>query len=130
MLRRATPTLRIDNAASPRFRTGINMHPPDPRPSLIFLRPAALAALLLGAGGLLAACDRHSAAEVPDSYGHGSSHEKSYSDHQIDSRNHSSSFSDTRGQDAKEGPEVPAATASPTPGALTSPSPAASKFFQ
>ncbi len=30
-----------------------------------------------------AACDRHSAAEVPESYGHGSSHEKSYTDHQI-----------------------------------------------
>jgi hypothetical protein len=106
------------------------MHPPDPRPSLTFFRHAAPAALLLGLGCLLDACDRHSAAEVPDSYGHGSSHEKSYSDHQIDSRNHSSSFSDTRGEDAKAGPEVPAASASPTPGALTSPSPAASKFFQ
>ena len=103
------------------------MHSPDPRPSLAVFRHAAL---VLALGCLLAACDRHSAAEVPESYGHGSSHQKSYNDHQVDSRNHSASFSDTRGEYAHEGPEMPVATA--TPAATASPSPAAtsSKFFQ
>ncbi len=64
-----------------------------------FPRRATLvhAVVVLGLGGLLAACDRHSAAEVPESYGHGSSHERSYTDHQIDSRRDSRSFSDTQG---------------------------------
>jgi hypothetical protein len=106
------------------------MHPPDPRPTWFSLRQAAPAALLLALGGLLGACDRHSATEVPESYGHGSSHAKSYSDHQIDSRSHSASFSDTRGQYAQEGPELPVATASPTPATLASPAPTTSKFFQ
>jgi hypothetical protein len=100
------------------------MHSPDLR---LFLRHAVL---LLALGTLLAACDRHSDAEVPDSYGHGSSHQKSYSDHQIDSRNHSASFSDTRGEYAHEGPEVPVATASPAPVASPAPATPASKFFQ
>ena len=56
-------------------------------------RAAALAALLC----VSAACDRHSAAEVPESYGHGSSHQKSDTDHMIDSRSGSKSFSDTQG---------------------------------
>ena len=104
------------------------MHSPDPR----FSRLAVIrhAALLLALAGLLAACDRHSAAEVPDSYGHGSSHQKSYSDHQVDSRDHSSSFSDTRGEYAHEGPEVPAATAAPAPAASATPAATTSKFFQ
>ena len=101
------------------------MHPPDPRSSpLAVLRHAAL---LLALGCLLAACDRHSAADVPESYGHGSSHQKSYTDHQVDSLGHSASFSDTRGVNAQEGPEIPApaaATPSPTPAAT------ASKLFQ
>jgi hypothetical protein len=100
------------------------MHSPRPRSSsFVVLRSAAL---LLSIGCLLAACDRHSATEVPESYGHGSSHEKSYSDHQVDSRNHSASFSDTRGEDAHEGPEVPPVAA--TPAATVSPTPG-SKFF-
>ncbi len=105
------------------------MHSPDPRPSLparfVVLRSTAL---LLALGCLTAACDRHSAAEVSEGYGHGSSHRKSYSDHQIDSRDHSASFSDTQGLEAgKEQGEAPAAAAAtPSP----SPSAAASKFFQ
>ena len=49
------------------------------------------------AAGLLGACDGHSAQEVPESYGHGSSHDKSYKDHQTDSHSDSRSFSDTEG---------------------------------
>jgi hypothetical protein len=99
---------------------------PDPRKTLLSVRHAAL---LLALGCLLAACDRHTADEVPESYGHGSSHQKSYTDHQIDSRDHSDSFSDTRGEFAHKSPEIPAASA--TPGPLASPSPTAgSKFFQ
>jgi hypothetical protein len=75
------------------------------------------AALLLALGALLGACDRHTAGEAPESYGHGSSHDKSYSDHQIDSRDHSASFSDTRGQDAaaSESAAPTSPEASPTP---------------
>ena len=40
--------------------------------------PLGRAAALLASGCLLAACDRHSADELPESYGHGSSHQKSY----------------------------------------------------
>ncbi len=73
------------------------------------------AVLLLALGALLGACDRHSAGEAPESYGHGSSHEKSYSDHQIDSRDHSASFSDTHGVDGAPEAGSPAAEASPSP---------------
>jgi hypothetical protein len=101
------------------------MHSPDPHRYRLVLRQMAL---LLAAGCLLAACDRHSDAEVPDSYGHGSSHQKSYTDHQIDSLKHSDSFSDTRGEYAHKGPEVPVATATPAPPAA-SPAPT-SRFIQ
>jgi hypothetical protein len=74
------------------------------------------AVLLLALGALLGACDRHSAGEAPESYGHGSSHDKSYSDHQIDSRDHSASFSDTRGVNpSTEETGSPAPEASPAP---------------
>ncbi len=111
------------------------MHSPDSRfYPLVFLRHAALLLVLGCTLAALAACDRHSATEVPESYGHGSSHEKSYSDHQIDSRPHSASFSDTRGINAHEGPGTPviapAATPSPAPAASPAPTAAASKFFQ
>ena len=87
------------------------MQSSEPRfPWIASLRSAVL---LLALGALFGACDRHSDAEVPESYGHGSSHEKSYSDHQIDSRNHSASFSDTQGADAA--PKQSAPTASPAP---------------
>jgi hypothetical protein len=116
-------------ACLPALEQGTNpMHSPAPRSLRFFLCHAAL---LLTLGGLLAACDRHSDTEVPDSYGHGSSHQKSYKDHQIDSLKNSSSFSDTRGEYAHRGPELPVATASPAP-AASSPAPTAppSKFFQ
>lgn len=69
-----------------------------------FYRPAPLgfAVALMASACLLAACDRHSAAELPESYGHGSSHQKSFTDHQPDSRNDSRSFSDTQGIETKE----------------------------
>ena len=88
------------------------MQPLSPR----FSRRAPLvhAVILLVLGGLLAACDRHSAAEVPESYGHGSSHQESFTDHQIDSRRDSRSFSDTQGievtKEEKPADAAPAAT--------------------
>ncbi len=57
----------------------------------------ALPGALLAAMCLLGACDKHSAADIPESYGHGSSHQPNYSDHQVDSHNDSKSFSDTQG---------------------------------
>jgi hypothetical protein len=93
------------------------MQPPESR--FISFASGRRAVLLLALGALLGACDRHSAGEAPEGYGHGSSHEKSYSDHQIDSRDHSSSFSDTRGVDAHE-TGAPAAEASPSPAAAPS----------
>lgn len=59
--------------------------------SWLGLSCALLAAALLGA------CDGHSPQEIPESYGHGSSHDKSYKDHQTDSHPESRSFSDTEG---------------------------------
>ena len=55
------------------------------------------ASLLLAALAALAACDRHSAEEAPENYGHGSSHERIVPDHKIDSSHDSKSFSDTAG---------------------------------
>lgn len=71
------------------------MRPLFPR-SFPHFRPGFACVLLLAAGGL-GACDRHSATEVPESYGHGSSHERNFDNHQIDSRPKSQSFSDTQG---------------------------------
>ncbi len=70
---------------------------------------------MLALGGLLGACDRHSAAEVPESYGHGSNHQGNYTDHQIDSRRDSRSFSDTQGIEVSNDtkPAGPAPTATP-----------------
>lgn len=77
------------------------------------------AALSLTAIGMFAACDQHSAEEVPENYGHGSSHERTTPDHQIDSNYHSKSFSDTagtKGEQAEDNHAKPASTATPTPG--------------
>ncbi len=77
------------------------------------------AAFLLAAVGVFAACDRHSAEEVPENYGHGSSHERVSPDHQIDSSSHSKSFSDTvgtKGEPSEEAHPTPATSPSPTPG--------------
>ena len=72
----------------------------SPRPfrRLTLGRAAAVLALVCGS----AACDRHSAAELPESYGHGSSHQKSYTDHKADSRRDSNSFSDSQGIEVDE----------------------------
>ena len=78
--------------------------------------PLGHASSLLALVCLMAACDRHSATEVPESYGHGSSHQESYTDHQIDSRRDSRSFSDTQGiKVTKEGqpPSADQPSASP-----------------
>ena len=82
------PILPFDKGERDGFRKGIIMRPPLPRFFLRF-RPGFACALLLAAGGL-GACDRHSATEVPESYGHGSSHQRNYDNHRIDS--HSNLF--------------------------------------
>ncbi len=66
------------------------------------------ASLLFTAVAAFGACDRHSAEEVPEDYGHGSSHQRNVPDHQIDSSHDSKSFSDTVG--TKSEAEKPAAT--------------------
>ena len=76
------------------------------------------ASLLLAAAAVFAACDRHSAEEVPENYGHGSSHERVTPDHQVDSKYPSKSFSDTAGtkdESAEAAPAAPAGSPSPTP---------------
>ena len=102
------------------------MQPLFPRPPR--RAPLVHALVVLALGGLLAACDRHSAAEVPESYGHGSSHESSYTDHQIDSRRDSRSFSDTQGIEVNE-PLKPSAQGTPNMVPAPSPSPASGHFF-
>ena len=62
---------------------------------------AVRAALVLAAVGLFAACDRHSAEEVPENYGHGSSHDRKTPDHQADSTGHDH-FSDSVGLPKEE----------------------------
>ena len=57
---------------------------------------------LLAGVCLLGACDGHSDQEVPESYGHGSSHSASYDTHKIDSHSGSDSFSDTNGTESGE----------------------------
>ena len=93
------------------------MHPLPPH----FSRRSLLAHLLvlLTAGGLLGACDRHSA-DVPESYGHGSGHNKSknreanYERHETDSRRGSKHFSDSKGlEPEKAGEPAPEPAAKP-----------------
>lgn len=91
---------------------------PLPTPSFRRLTLGRAAALLALAGAF-AACDRHSAAELPESYGHGSSHEKSYTDHQSDSRRDSRSFSDTQGLDVNSEGQPATAQPTATPAATT-----------
>lgn len=60
-----------------------------------------------------AACDRHPAGEAPEGYGHGSSHEISYSNHEIDSTNGTRHFSDSAGVDGKSKAAPAPASAEP-----------------
>ena len=104
--------LPFDNGAPDGFRTRLAMHSFLSR----FSRRSLFAHLLvlLAAGGLLGACDRHSADELPESYGHGSSHNKSYDRHETDSRSGSKHFSDSKGLDPGKAKEaVPEPTAKP-----------------
>ena len=103
------------------------MQAPHPKST----RRAALRQLVASfvVAGALAACDKHSAQEVPESYGHGSAHadaagRESYSDHRVDS-NGEKHFSDTQGTAAVPGAE-PAATAQPSPAPAGTP---AGHFF-
>ena len=66
--------------------------------------------------------DRHSAEDVPESYGHGSAHQRNYDNHQIDSHEDSKSFSDTQGLPEAggstgpgEAPKAEAVHSSPNP---------------
>lgn len=68
------------------------------RPFPVVLRRLLLLSLLPAA---FAACDRHPAGEAPEAYGHGSSREKSYNSHEIDSSNGTRHFSDSAGVDEK-----------------------------
>ena len=67
----------------------------------LFFRRSLLAPALalLAAGGLLSACDRHSADDLPESYGHGSGHRPSFDRHETDSRSGGKHFSDSQGLD-------------------------------
>ena len=79
-------------------------------------------AAVFAVAGALAACDKHDAQEVPESYGHGSAHadpgdaDKSFTDHHADSTG-KFHFSDTQGTADVPGaaPAAPAASASPVP---------------
>lgn len=81
------------------------------------LTQAVRAALVLAAVGLFGACDRHSAEEVPENYGHGSSHRRNTPNHQADSTK-DDHFSDSAGlneeEAKKESHEPPAASAAPS----------------
>ncbi len=87
------------------------MQPSLPRnPRFVgFVRLCRCGVLLLALSALGAACDRHSADEVPESYGHGSAHGVvDYKGHQIDSRTQSNHFSDSQGLKVEGGvPERP-----------------------
>lgn len=86
--------------------------------------PALRRLLLLSVLPLaFAACDRHPAGEAPEGYGHGSSHELSYYNHEIDSTNGARHFSDTAGvnEKGKAGP-APASAAPATAGKRLNPS--------
>ncbi len=85
------------------------------------LSVALRASLLLAAAAAFGACDRHSAEEAPENYGHGSNHHRAVPDHEIDSRdskNGLKSFSDTDGTTeaptAEEGHAKPEASPSPS----------------
>ena len=80
-----------------------------------FFRPPffAVALALLAASCLLGACDRHRAEDLPESYGHGSSHQKAYDRHENDSRDGTLHFSDTKG--VNPGGEKDESNAAPTP---------------
>lgn len=72
-------------------------------------------ALVLAAVGLFGACDRHSAEEVPETYGHGSSHDRAVPGHQADSTGHDH-FSDTGGlREEASGEKHDAPHAAPAP---------------
>lgn len=91
------------------------MQSPLPRFSR-FVRLCRSGVLLLALAALGAACDRHSAQEAPESYGHGSSHQDNYNSHQIDSRRDSNHFSDSRGtQPGGEKPEGAEGAVTPRP---------------
>ncbi len=77
----------------------------------------AHAGVLLAAGCLLGACDRHSADDLPESYGHGSSHKKQYNRHATDSNPGGKHFSDTKGIEPGEQRHEAAAEPTATPGA-------------
>ena len=99
-------------------------HPQSTRRATLRLLAACCAV-----AGALAACDKHSAEEVPESYGHGSAHanaagHESYTDHRVDSSG-DQHFSDTQGTAAIPGAE-PAATAQPSPAPAGTP---AGHFF-
>ena len=79
-----------------------------------------LSCALAAAACLFGACDEHSTQDVPESYGHGSSHSDSFDTHQTDSRPHSDSFSDTRGINAGQANE-PAGEHAANPAASPSP---------
>ena len=92
----------------------MRLFPTTSRPaSTLVLR----AALVLAAAGLFGACDRHSADEVPENYGHGSSHRRNVFNHQADSTKNDH-FSDSAGlpdkEAEKENQERPAASAAPS----------------
>ncbi len=74
----------------------------------------SLLALGLAAGCALAACDRHSAKEVPESYGHGSARQKSYTDHRTDS-NGTKHYSDTQGTETASPGDKPAGQPAASP---------------
>ncbi len=107
------------------------MQPSFPRFSR-FVRSGALLLVLTALG---AACDRHSAAEAPESYGHGSRHSaaddytehRDYTDHQIDSRKQSNHFSDSKGIEPEAeragGGEGSAVTPKPNEKPATTPNP-------
>lgn len=80
------------------------MQPSLPRFSRL-VRLCQFSVLTLALAALGAACDRHSASEVPESYGHGSRHNEEqdarYADHHIDSRKESKHFSDSQGVESK-----------------------------
>ena len=89
-------------------------------PHLSLRSKLGLSCALLAATCLFGACDEHDPQDVPESYGHGSSHSESFDTHQTDSRPHSESFSDTRGINAGQtsesgGEHNPAPDASPSP---------------
>ncbi len=62
---------------------------------------AVRAAMVVTAVSLFGACDRHSAEEVPENYGHGSSHRRDVPDHQADSTK-DDHFSDSAGLSTEE----------------------------